>query len=434
MVNKRKDKTKKTPRYKQTEDEQAIYIEKSSLGKNALLLVEGETEEAYFENLKKNAWLSNSLAGIEIQKIGNLGTALAEIKKYRTEARFVWIVVDNDKQNAFVLEENSHPFFENLSNEQLPETIRSALEIAYNQDRHTYFLSAHDYLLWLKLALGSDATIEYWDRIQHFTPTKAWLFKKFDNEYIKNPQENIKLAYSCIAFEFWLILHFEKNTMPFLWVDKEKSAEVDVGTYFKTLKPNYEKGYFDTNGREKPCNAYTCLYDDFNKEIQTRIDEWRVLTRIFTAYRNASWLQEEMQVVRKRQSDKWYEVNPYILGIDNLMAELLNIKHLRVDISYFNLTIQFDFNIQNAYLTMQIGVDDGMGFEIDHRHRLNFEIRDEMGNSFTPSIEIPLRFPNDNTPVNFQYDIPQPINTPLVLVFNDPRSHSKSSQLFILLN
>ncbi len=427
MKTNRKDRTR-IPKYEQTDEYLNENIEKGGLGKNIFLLVEGETEVVYFEKLKQNIWLKNSLAGIVVEKVGDLGASLKYLENVTDKSKVYWIVADNDKQNAFVLEEKNHPFFEKLTDEQLPENICGKLKAAYNQDWHNYFLSIHDYLQCLKLTLGAHTTIEYWDRIQFFTPPKSRLLEKFDKTHIKNPHYNVKLAYSCIAFEFWLILHFEQNRIPFLWVDKEKQAEIDVVTYLKILRPYYEKGI------ENPCNAYTCLYDNFNKEVQTVSDDWRVLTRIFTAYRNASWLRYEMQPILNQQSGKWYEVNPYILGLDMLMAELLNIKHLREDIDYFNLTIRFDFDIQNGYLTIQVGVNDGRGFEVDQQHQSNFVIKDEIGNSFMPSIKTPFEFPNSNAPVNFQYAIPQPINNLLVLVFNDPRPNSKSSQLFVLLN
>jgi len=418
MGSKRKDQNR-ILKYQQTEKQFNEGIEKDGFGKNILLLVEGETEVVYFEKLKQNSWLQNSLAGVKIERLGDLGTMMKYLRDneaVKDKYKNIWIVADNDKQNAFILEKKSEPFFKQLTDTQIPIAVRIKLEASYSSDSHAYFLSIHDYLRWLKSAIGSDDTIEYWDRIQHFTPIKECQLGVFDENYIILPHGKIKLAYSCIAFEFWLILHFEQCSKPFLWVGKEKDAEIDVVTFLKTLRPDYEKGI------EKPCNSYSCLYDDFNKSIATRDDDWRILIRIFTAYKNAVWLRNEMQPILTRQSGKWYEVNPYVLGIDMLIAELLNIKHSGESFDYFGLTIQFSVN-------------DGNAFVLNHHHKSFFEIKNKTGTSFFPNIETTFEFPNpNNAPAVFQYSIPQSIDDRLVLVFKDPRSKSKSSQLFILLN
>ena len=296
---------------------------------------------------------------------------------------------------SILLSDYNRPFFKDLNDEQLPTEICNKLESAYNHDQHAYFLSIHDYLQWLKEGLGADAAVEYWDKIQFLTPHKNWELEKFDKKYNTiTYKTSVKLAYSCIAFEFWLILHFEQNRTPFLWVDKVKDAEIDVIEYLTNnlLTQEYQKGRLGYN-------SYSCLYDDFNKQIQTRDDEWRVLTRIFTAYRNAKWLQDQMLPTLIRQSKKWYEVNPYVLGIDELMAELLNIKNLREEIDYFDLTIQFDFDVQNTKLSIRIAVNNGDSFKIGHKCQNFFEIRDETSHSFKPNIENSTMFPNENIPV-----------------------------------
>ena len=88
--------------------------------------------------------------------------------------------------------------------------------MAYNSDQHRYFLSIYDYLQWLKTSIGIADTVEFWDRIQHFTPHKYRELEEYDKELIKKKHPKICLAFSCIAFEFWLILHFEQNTNAFL--------------------------------------------------------------------------------------------------------------------------------------------------------------------------------------------------------------------------
>jgi hypothetical protein len=428
---KRKNQDRK-PKYQQTEE--TLNQEKANgLAKNILLLVEGETEEIYFNKLKQNSLLNGSLAGIVVEIVGNLGNAKEIAKAKQEDYTQIWIVADNDKRNAFVLEEKGIPFFNNLSKGQLPEDIKNKLQEAYNSDEHNYFLSIYDYLQWLKMAIGVDEAIEFWDTIQHFTTKKNREFRDFDKEFIQTKNNKIHLAYSCIAFEFWLILHFENNNKAFLWVDKGKDENVDVFTYFKTICEDYEKGKAKEDEKKKQkCTAYSCLFKDWKKEHQTIQDEWDVLFRVITAYKNVSWLQNTMLPTLKRQSDKWYEVNPYVLGMDTLTAELLNIKQLNQEIDYFGLTLQFGFDNHNNQLSIQIATDEA--FQITNSQRDCFEIKSNGGISFLPIIQNDFQFPNEYKPVKLQYNISDAENADLVLIFKDPRLHSKSSQLFILLN
>ena len=98
------------------------------------------------------------------------------------------------------------------------------------------------------------------------------------------------------------------------------------------------------------------------------------------------------------------------------------------------MTIQFDFDIQNLTLTFQvIHIDNVVQISSEQRHC--FVLKDALGNEFEPNIAYSIEFPNTaNQPIVFQYTIPQPIHEPLVLLFKDPRPHSRGSQLFIFLN
>ena len=240
MPNKPPKRDRKTPKYRQDE-----LLEENSINnfrKDILLLVKGNTEAAYFDKLRRNSYLDGSLASVKIEVAHDIKTARA-IEKDNKEAHTIWFVTDNDKGNAFVLGEKTIPFFTQLTDNQLPRLIREKLYSAYDSDKHNYFLSIHDYLTWVSSAIGAEDAILFWDRIQHHTPEKNRDFEKFI--VAKNENETkLQLAYSCIAFEFWLLLHFEQNNTPFLWVDKDKDITVDVMTAFKKCRKEYEKGYF----------------------------------------------------------------------------------------------------------------------------------------------------------------------------------------------
>jgi hypothetical protein len=429
MKTKRKDKTRKA-KYQQSEHKAEESGDIESLGKSLFLLVEGETEAVYFEKLKQNPHLKQRLAGVDVKSGGNFKSA-DEACSQQSKGKHVWLVSDNDKRNAFILEENGSPFFRNLTDEQLPKAIRDRLNAAYDSDRHNYFLSISDYFSWLKEAIGINNMVEFWDKIEHFTPKKVKEFDTFFNpKFNQNKEPKFKIAYSCIAFEFWLILHFEQNDTPFLWVDKGKDKSIDVVTYFRNLlKENQIYG----KGSNNLCNAYTCLYPDYQKEDKpTKDDEWQVLIRIFNAIQNAAWLRNKMLPILKRQSRKWWEVNPYIEGLDVLMKELLNIKPLGEPVEYSDLTVKFDFDSQSAQLTLEID-NVSNAFSISVEHASFFKVKDGNGNEYEPTFEGICEFPNSKIPVKFQYHNLQDSVSPLVLIFKDPRIRSKSGQLFFIL-
>lgn len=434
---KRKDKSRKA---KYVQDEERLEYESvQNLGKNILLLVEGETEETYFEGIKKNSWFNPNLAGVNIKIVGNLGKAKEEAEKEKNKYAQVWIVSDNDKRNAFVLETNNVSFFENLTAEHLPIEILNKLKSVYNTDNHKYFLSIFDYLQWLKTAITPEEIVDNWDILQHFTPEKKYEFISFDKKYIQIKHEKIHLAYSCIAFEFWLILHFEQNSTPFMWVEKSKNKSIDVFEYFKNIITDYAKG---TTLKEQPdrttkkigCTAYESLLDDYKKTSQTRDDEWNVILRLITAYKNTKWLQGEMKPILKRQNYKWYEVNPYIYGMESLIAELINLKETEDVIDYFGLELKFSFNLENKVIKLDIENQEHDSFIINQTHQGCFVIKD-IQNEYLPIIKETLFLSGNKLgKIRLSYTFEIVENSTLILIFKDPRQRSKSSQLLILLS
>ncbi len=442
----RKDKNRKA---KYLTVEEGLIEEKSPhiLGKNILLLVEGETEESYFQGIKENPWLKNNLAGIEIQLVGNLGKAIEESKKAKYNYTKIWIVSDNDKRNAFILEENSTPFFEseNLIKNEHQNHILQKLKSGYISDSNRYFLSIYDYLQWLKTVITTEEIVEFWDLIHHYTPHKKKEFADFDKEYHIYKKDEIYLAYSCIAFEFWLILHFEQNSTPFLWIEHNKGKTLDAFDYLKTIVPDYVKGSGieqieskKTNEktlRKVGCNAYEALLVDYNKNFQTIDDEWEAILRIIKAYQNTLWLQKVMQPTLERQCGKWYEVNPYVLGMDDLVIELLNIKKHGESFDYSEMKLQFGFNSDTKTISLNIEYEGYESIIINQTHSSCFKIR--VGNNeYEPIIESSfiLNSNNREEEISLQYDFPIPNDTPIVLILNDFRYRAKSPQLLVIVN
>jgi len=443
--NKRKDKNKTLKSVATNVPESALPLEEGGIGKSILILTEGETEEDYFTGIKDNEHLKHQLVGVKVEKSGSLvtmlWTAMLNINKYEQ----IWLVCDNDKRNAFVLKKDKLP---------IPELVKH-----FDEDEHSYFLSRYDYLQWLKSALGANKTIEMWDSIQYKT-TKNNDFEKYESynpyklfiesELFKNKKngkyENInlsksrlfdyewkdytQLAYVCIAIEFWLILHFEKNKTPFLWVEKGKDETIDVVTYFKKYwRTDYAKG----DDRSK-CTAYNSLFDNYLKSTHKLDEERQVIFRIIRAYFNAKWLENEMQPILKRQNNKWYEVNPYIKGLDKLIAELLNIKSLGEEIKYFTWFLIFKFQYPKLQLTIKSDDYVYQSDIINNNHLDYFEIINTNNKRFLPA-KIPATHiaGGETKTVSISYNIPQKERTNLVLFFNDPRQKSKSPQLIIPL-
>lgn len=422
-MTKRKDKDKRIPKYQKELQEEPMPSHEGGIGKSILILVEGETEEDYFESLKQNQWLSNNLAGVKVDVANNLGTAKAIARKRQGDYEQVWLVCDNDKRNAFILEENEQPFF--ISSD-LPSDIVHALQKTYSQDKHAYFLSMHDYLAWLSQALGPTNAIEFWDRIHFYTPNKSRGFAEFEKEFPQLISTNVKIAYSCLAFEYWLVLHFQQVCKAFIWNDKEKNADIDLVTFLRTIPTcqNYQKGK----------GTYQCLFSTKPSSPKpTKNEEWEVLYKILTASKNAEWLRDQMQPILKRQAGKWYEVNPYILGWDELMFKLMNVHRTGERINFFGLTLEFEFSLVEKFLRIRISVDNGEAFTMDDEHLKCFEIR-SANQIFRPT-KIPKKdFPNDLKWVSIDYQNLPDQTSDLVLIFKDLRKGAKSHNLLILLD
>lgn len=462
---------KRKPRYiknTEIEIEKQKNLETGGIGKSILIIVEGLTEKNYFEGLKKNTILKNQLAGVNIE----IKNSLVEMLWFAMEQHFnyekIWLVFDNDKRNAFILDKNT---FFNLE-KKLPNLIFEKIKNAYQENYYNYFLSRYDYLQWLKSVLGTNDALEYWDIIQTITPKN----KDFENFESKNPYKPFleselfkskqtekytsinthkarkfdvdwknytEKAYSCIAFEFWLILHFEQNKNAFLWVEKEKSENIDAFTYYRNKwRADYVKGdehvkKSETKKGKKEvfqCVAYTSLLENYERLLdEITVDEqYEILLKVITAYRNALWLQREMQPILERQNYKWYEVNPYVDGLEKLVAELLNIKNSCEEISYFELGLKFNFS--NNLLLLEIQNDNSSSLILNNHAKKSFVIRNFKNKTFEPENIATVQIQRgEHKIIEIRYAIPIIEQQNLMLHFKDFRSRIKSSELIVLL-
>ncbi len=460
MKNKRKDRNIKPLNFEREEtayDELPITI--GGINKSLLILVEGETEQAYFDGLKSNIWIKEKLAGIKIRLMGSLDQMILEAVKERDQFEHIWFVYDNDKRNAFVID---RLFFEKIET-KLPKNINKSLLQAFNEDLHSYFFSIYDFLQWLSTAMSHSDIVMYWDTIQH-SAIKNEDFKKFQsmNPYlliqksdifydkVKAEYTNIyiqkakkfnahwkkftTIAYSCISFEFWLLIHFEQNKTPFLWVNRDKDEAIDVVTYFKNhYCSEYSKGL---NVKPDESNAYTCLKDDFKKKNLTFKEEQKVLFKVINAYRNSIWLKNEMADVLKRQNNKWYEVNPYIEGLDLLISNLLDLKKLDESIKYYDWDLIFSFDKGACMLAIVVNNNSNSSIVINNSHQSCFELVNDELTAYKP-ININVVNIVQSGTVLVEYDIPLENRDNLILQFKDPlggTKKNKSASLLVLLD
>ena len=424
--------------------------------KRILILVEGETEKVYFDRLKSNDLLKSQLAGIEIRfvstidqkPINSLDRMIFEaIKEHNNAIKVnnkhdsIWFVADNDKRNSFVI---SDIFFEKLQR-KIPENLVASLKHSFQKDFHSYFFSTHEFINWVAAIIGHENTVLYWDIIQHCTEKKTELeqfndinpyarllnsdlFYNKTAQFDKDWKNYTKLAYSSIAFEFWLLLHFEQNKTPFIWVDKGKDESIDIVTYLKNHHClDYEKG-----DKENKANAYTCLQINFKEKNLKFAEQWKIVLKIIQAYRNYTWLSNEMQPILEKQNNKWYEVNPFIKGLDKLIADLLNIKHQNKSFEYNGFSFLFNFDKENCTLSIKIETDVLVSEVINFNHRNCFEILDINYNSYLP-INIESSVINNNYSSIFNYTIPIEERNGLILRFNQPKQIFGIGTTFLVL-
>lgn len=445
--------------------------------KDLLILVEGQTEEVYFKGVLRGLEkfdLENVANNIDIRLLKNgtgtkghktdIRNMALEAMKQKQAYEEVWLVVDNDKRNAFILGDVSGNFnvnpkeFTGLGKSQ---GIYDKIKDAWEYPHHNYFLSEHDYLNWLKDILGADDTIQYWSIIKNATPKNS-TFEAFDksrnrlpvtlfkNQIANKPSiaqqldanwsDYTSLAYSSIAFEYWLLLHFEFNTTPFIWVEHSMSKDIDVFHYFTTQYRNgYGKGSTPTSSHGASiisCDAYTCLLDvPTEHDVQSwgQEEHWQAFYKIIKAYCHAKSLRARIEADPLSSSYQWYEHNPYICGLDTLIEKVLYLKDARngQKLDYYGW--EMEFAVDRATCQIMLTIEQEEGSEVlNSNHRESFRLISQEKQFFDPielkpeaitgktkiSINIPYKeFPDDNL---------------LIMKFKDPRGE-RNPKLFILL-
>jgi hypothetical protein len=185
---------------------------------------------------------------------------------------------------------------------------------------------------------------------------EAWLvFDKdghlgIDNTFEEAQKAGVNIAFSSIAFEHWVLLHFEKNETSFVKSD------------CKDAKKHYL--YCGTGKHEADCQGTRCVaghirsksymanYDKSGGNLYAQIGERQPI-----AFENAAWLRWRKQADIQAAKGKIHTINPY-LDVDVLLKHLFKIEdnivwaNLNETISFNHFLINVSGDTSNVRLTI----------------------------------------------------------------------------------
>jgi hypothetical protein len=190
-------------------------------------------------------------------------------------------------------------------------------------------------------------------------------YTKHEKAFDDAQKHGIKLGFSSIAFEHWILLHYEQNRTAF-----PKSQ--NVIDYLE------QAGYFTGYSKKADISIYPRLKD---------------LTQ--TAIENAAWLRMEMAKNIAAGDDKIYELNPYTT-VDELVRKLLDFNP--VTYGYINETLRIsDYSItvnevqRHGGITLSVCiVNHGKCSYLVNNLCDDFYLKDEDQNKFQLVIDNPI--------------------------------------------
>jgi hypothetical protein len=190
-------------------------------------------------------------------------------------------------------------------------------------------------------------------------------YTKHEKAFSDAQKHGIKLAFSSIAFEHWILLHYEQNRTAF-----PKSQ--NVIDYLE------QAGYFP--GYSKKANIL--IYDTLKDLTKTAIE-------------NAAWLRMEMVKNLAACDNKIYELNPYTT-VDELVMKLLDFNP--VTYGYITQTLRLsDFSItvndvqRHCGITLSVCiVNHGKCSYLVNNLCDHFYLKDEDQNTFPLVIDTPI--------------------------------------------
>ena len=153
-------------------------------------------------------------------------------------------------------------------------------------------------------------------------------YTKHEEAFLYAKKHGVNLAFSSIAFEHWILLHYEQNRTDF-----PKSQ--NVIDYLKGA------GYFTAYSKKADISIYP-----------------RLQHLTLTAIENAAWLRMEMAKNLAACDDKIYELNPYTT-VDELVMKLLDFNP--VTYGYIKETLRIsDYSITVNDVQRHCGITLGV--------------------------------------------------------------------------
>ena len=265
------------------------------------------------------------------------------------------------------------------------------------------------------VALNPNPDDEFWVIFDKDGYTKH---KEAFNEANKKGKK-VNIAFSSIAFEHWVLLHFEKNSTAFVKSDCKDSKNGKYVYCGQQGNTNFE------NCKGKRCvagylreNAY---YQDYEK---ARGSIYLTLAgKTDNALENSAWLRMKQEAIIS-QTNPIYQLNPYT-DIDLLVSKILgskkiiwyslgsavtinNIAYTVTSVNYQNNTYKISINAENIGKTRQI---------INNSLISDFYLKNHQLNSLTLTNSIILEIGETGTFELVSGNFPE--TTDLTLIYED---------------
>lgn len=415
--------------------------------KRILIVCEGPTEYSYFEGLcnfydVRNSNNFNIVVLPEKQDDNTSGYKGSSIKglvyeamkKNHIDGKYdeTWIVTDNDECNSYKLNNESlqrikefvpEIVFQRLSDFQLFEMNVRDYDIEKNEkNRIRYFLNRLEYESFLKeqilltqndlsfLDIIIDHTTKNNDFELFFDSNSGNYFHdtnvdfiivenlKYEKKYFDKNWKNYKVAYTSIAFEHWILLHFENNNSSF-YNSREIIKYFDRKNYFNTV-------FKEDIGFEKGYHLYKLLKE--NNEV---VKSFFKLSH--NAILNNLILNNEIQY-QINSKTRFFEVNPFSdvyklttfllnktyveQAFQNIKVSFFDFKDIIVDYSEEIIKFLFIYDGNLSILKNQVIENISLKDSNNSNIEIDFEFNFQNIITKNDNVEIQIKFKN---PVNF---------------------------------
>ena len=197
-------------------------------------------------------------------------------------------------------------------------------------------------------------------------------YTKHEKAFDDADKHGIKLGFSSIAFEHWILLHYEQNRTAF-----PKSQ--NVIDYLE------DEGYFTGYSKKADISIYPRLQN---------------LTQ--TAIENAAWLRREMANNLAACDNKIYELNPYTT-VDELVMKLLGFNpvtygYIKETLKINDISITVNDVQRHCGITLSVSIFNHRNIRyVVNKLCDDFYLKDEDENTFPLVIDTPVKIEPSST-------------------------------------